>query len=83
VVPSSSYKREVAGSIPSGCTKTFIFPLPLSPHQLTSFFDAGRYLSSAKIRIAQAQNNIALVNTEKDKMLILPTRRKKTALTQP
>jgi hypothetical protein len=31
VVPSSSHKREVAGWIPSGCTKTFIFPLPLLP----------------------------------------------------
>jgi hypothetical protein len=45
VVPSSSQKREVAGSIPTGCTKTFLSPLPLLPHQLTSYFDVGRHLS--------------------------------------
>ncbi len=45
---------------PAGCTKTFLSPLPLSPHRLTSYFDVWRHLPSAKIRIAQ--NNIARVN---------------------
>jgi hypothetical protein len=45
VVPSSSHKREVAGSIPAGCTKTFLSPLPLLPHRLMSYFDVGRHLS--------------------------------------
>jgi hypothetical protein len=45
VVPSSSHKQEVAGSIPSGCTKTFLFPLPLLPHRLMSHFDVWRHLS--------------------------------------
>jgi hypothetical protein len=45
---------------PAGCTKTFLSPLPLSPHQLKSYFDVWRHLPSVKIRIAQ--NNIARVN---------------------
>jgi hypothetical protein len=45
VVPSSSHKQEVAGSIPDGGTKTFIFPLPLLPHRLMSYFDVWRHLS--------------------------------------
>jgi hypothetical protein len=45
VVPSSSHKREVAGSILAGCTKTFLFPLLLLPHQLMSYFDVWRHLS--------------------------------------
>jgi hypothetical protein len=46
VVPSSSLKREFAGSILAGCTKTFhLSPLPLSPHRLTSYFDVWRHLS--------------------------------------
>jgi hypothetical protein len=45
---------------PAGCTKTFLSPLPLSPHRLTSYFDVWRHLPSAKICIAQ--NNIARVN---------------------
>jgi hypothetical protein len=45
VVPSSSLKREVAGSILAGCTKTFLFPLSLLPHRLMSHFDIWRHLS--------------------------------------
>jgi hypothetical protein len=45
VVPSSSHKREVAGFIPAGCTKTFLSPLPLLPHRLMSYFEVGRHLS--------------------------------------
>jgi hypothetical protein len=48
VVPSSSDKREVAGSIPAGCTKTFFFSLPLLPHRLMSYFDVWRHLSFHK-----------------------------------
>jgi hypothetical protein len=60
VVQSSSHKREVPVRFPAGCTKTFLSPLPLSPHRLTSYFNVWRHLPSAKIRIAQ--NNIARVN---------------------
>jgi RNA polymerase subunit RPABC4/transcription elongation factor Spt4 len=48
VVPSSSHKQKVAGSIPAGCTKTFLFPFRLLPHQLMSSFDDGRHLSFHK-----------------------------------
>jgi hypothetical protein len=58
VVPSSSHKREVAGLIPAGCTKTFLSPLPLLPHRLTSYFDIGRHLSIHKNphKISQQQD---------------------------
>jgi hypothetical protein len=48
VVPSSSHKREVAGSIPAGCTKTILFPHPLLPHRLMSHFDVWRHLTFHK-----------------------------------
>jgi hypothetical protein len=54
MVPSPSHKREVTGLIPAGCTTTFLSPLLLSPHRLTSYFDVWRHLSSPKIRIAQS-----------------------------
>jgi hypothetical protein len=64
LVSSSSHKREVAGSIPAGCTRTFLYPLPLSPHRLTSYFDVWRHLASAKIRMAQ--NNIVATRRQLD-----------------
>jgi hypothetical protein len=51
---------------PSGCTKTFLSPLPLSPHRLTSYFDVWHHLPSAKIR--KAQNNIVRVNIAPKKL---------------
>jgi hypothetical protein len=56
---SCGHKREVAGSIPAGCTKTFLFPLPLLPHQLMSYFDVWRHLSFHKNprKTSQQQDN--------------------------
>jgi hypothetical protein len=56
VVPSSSHKREVTGSIPAGCTKTYLFPHPLLPHRLMSHFDVWRHLSLHKNRTRHRSN---------------------------
>jgi hypothetical protein len=75
VVPSSSHKRKVAGSIPAGSTKTFLFPLPLLPHQLMSCFEVGRLLSyhekSAQDIAATTDTTARPAHVEKKKVLPL------------
>jgi hypothetical protein len=75
VVPSSSHKQKVAGSILAGCTKTFLFSLPLLPHRLTSCFDVGRHLSfhekSAQEIAATTETTARPAHVEKKKALPL------------
>jgi hypothetical protein len=74
VVPSSSHKRKVAGLIPAGCMKTFLFPLPLLPHRLTSCFDVGRHLSfkeKSAQDIAATETTARPAHVEKKKVLPL------------